>query len=136
MRLLLDTNVLIAAFISRGVCHELLAYCVYNHQLITSRALLQEFQEKLVSKFNFTQSETRDAVLLLESRFEIVEPATLDKPVSRDPDDDLVLAAALGGNCDCMISGDKDLLVLKHYRQVPILSPAEFWKFESESNRR
>jgi putative PIN family toxin of toxin-antitoxin system len=98
--------------------------------------LLQEFQEKLVSKFNFTQSETRDAVLLLESRFEIVEPATLDKPVSRDPDDDLVLAAALGGNCDCMISGDKDLLVLKHYRQVPILSPAEFWKFESESNRR
>lgn len=136
MRLLLDTNVLIAAFISRGVCHELLAYCVYNHQLITSRALLQEFQQKLVSKFSFTRSEVRDAVSLLVSRFEIVEPAVLDKPVSRDPNDDFILAAALGGNCDCIITGDKDLKVLKHYRQIPILSPAEFWKFESESNQR
>lgn len=136
MRLLLDTNVLIAAFISRGVCHELLAHCIYNHQLVTSKALLREFQQKLVEKFVFTQGEARDAVSLLASRLDIVEPKPLSKPVSRDRDDDLVLATAIAGDCRCLVTGDKDLLVLKRYQQISILSPAEFWKYESESSLR
>ena len=81
MRQLLDTNVLIAAFISRGACHELLAHCIYNHEPVTSKALLREFQEKLVEKFRFTLSEARDAVALLASRLAIVEPKALSKPV-------------------------------------------------------
>ena len=136
MRLLLDTNVLIAAFISRGVCHELLAHCVYNHELVTSKALLREFQEKLTVKFGFGQGEAREATSLLASRLKIVEPATLDKPVSRDPDDDAVLATAVAGDCRCLITGDKDLLVLKRFRHIQIMSPAEFWKYESETDQR
>jgi putative PIN family toxin of toxin-antitoxin system len=136
VRLLLDTNVLIAAFISRGACHELLAHCIYNHEPVTSKTLLREFQEKLVEKFRFTLSEARDAAALLASRLEIVEPKALSKPVSRDPDDDLVLAAAVAGDCRCLITGDKDLLVLKRFLEIRILSPAEFWKYETEVNPR
>ena len=136
MRLLFDTNILIAAFISRGVCHELLAHCVYNHEPVTSKELLRVFQTKLIEKFGYNSSEAREATSLLASRLQIVKPVALAKPVSRDPDDDLVLATAVAGDCRCIITGDKDLLVLKHFREIPIMSPAGFWKYESESEQR
>ena len=44
----------------------------------------------------------------------------------RDPDDDNILAAAESGKCDCIITGDKDLLVLKAYKGIDILNPREF----------
>lgn len=133
MRLVLDTNVLIAAFISRGVCHELLAHCVYNHEPVMSKPLLQELQEKLVAKFDFAHAEAKDAAQLLASRFETAVPVTFDMPVCRDPDDDVVLATAVAGSCRCIVTGDKDLLVLGSFREIAIVSPTEFWKYESKS---
>jgi len=46
--------------------------------------------------------------------------------VCRDPDDDNILAAAVSGKCDCIITGDKDLLVLKEYEGIDIFSPRDF----------
>jgi tetratricopeptide (TPR) repeat protein len=48
VKILLDTNVLIAALISRGVCHELLEQCFLRHALFTSEFILSEMQEKLI----------------------------------------------------------------------------------------
>jgi predicted nucleic acid-binding protein len=53
---------------------------------------------------------------------ECVVPAALEVPVSRDPDDDQILAAAVSGDADLIVTGDEDLLVLGHYRQIPIVS--------------
>lgn len=131
MRVLLDTNVLIAAFIARGTCNELLEYCAHNHTLISSKPLLREFEQKLAGKLRFTRQEAREAVSLLRGKMEVVEPTPLDKSVCRDPDDDTVLATALGGGCDCIVTGDKDLLTLGRFRKIPILSPAVFWRHEN-----
>ena len=49
MKVLLDTNVLIAAFIARGSCAELLEHCVRRHELFTSQWILEEFRRNLVS---------------------------------------------------------------------------------------
>ena len=57
-------------------------------------------------------------------------PVSPDQSVSRDPDNDVVLATALAGDCDCIITGDKDLLVLERFRKIPILAPADFWCHE------
>lgn len=130
MRVLLDTNVLIAAFIARGTCSEMLEHCVRNHTLISSKPLLRELEEKLSGKLGFTQPETREVLSLLRGEMEVVKPVSLDQPVCRDPDDDVVLATALGGNCDCIVTGDKDLLVLEKFQRIPILAPAEFWRHE------
>jgi predicted nucleic acid-binding protein len=62
---------------------------------------------------------------------EIVSPAGLPIPVCRDPDDDDVLAAAQTGGCDCLITGDQDLLVLKRYEGIAIVAPGDFAAFES-----
>lgn len=131
MRVLLDTNVLIAAFIARGTCSELLEHCVHNHTLVSSKPLLRELEQKLAGKFGFTRRETREVVALLRSKMEVVEPVSLGQSVSRDPDDDTVLATALSGGCDCIVTGDKDLLTLGRFRKIPILSPTVFWRHEN-----
>ena len=56
----------------------------------------------------------------------VVTPSRLESQVCRDPEDDNILAAAVSADCDCIITGDKDLLVLKQYEGVQILSPRHF----------
>ncbi|MHB1942751.1 MAG: putative toxin-antitoxin system toxin component, PIN family [Acidiferrobacteraceae bacterium] len=130
MRILLDTHVLIAAFITRGACSELLEHCARNHTLVSSTALLGELEEKLAGKLEFTHSETREVLVLLQSKMELVQPAVLEAPVCRDPDDDVVLATAVAGACDCVVTGDQDLLVLERFRNISILAPTDFWRHE------
>ncbi len=126
MKIVLDTNVLIAALIARGVCHELLEHCVLRHTLLTSDFILEETQEKLIEKFGYTAELAAEAVTVLRSRMKVVPASKLDSPICRDPDDDNILAAALSAHCDCIITGDKDLLVLKAYEGIDIFSPRHF----------
>jgi putative PIN family toxin of toxin-antitoxin system len=133
VKIVLDTNVLIAALIARGVCHDLLEHCILRHTLLTSDFILNETHEKLTEKFGYSTNLADEAVSLLRSRMKLVAPANLERQVCRDPDDDNILAAALGGKCDCIITGDKDLLVLKAYEDINILSPRDFITNESLS---
>ncbi|HYR06942.1 MAG TPA: putative toxin-antitoxin system toxin component, PIN family [Longimicrobium sp.] len=123
---MLDTNVLIAAFVSRGLCAQLLEHCVEAHEIVTSAGLLDEYQEKLVRKFRLTPDAASSNAALLRSVMEVVDPPPLAIPVCRDPDDDLVLATALAGRCACIVTGDKDLLVLGSYGAIQIKSPGDF----------
>ena len=131
MRLVLDTNVLIAAFISHGVCNELLEHCVLNHEVVLSKFILDELKEKLTDKFKFSVREANAAIRLMKSRSEMVSPPPLVSPLSRDPDDDNIIAAAVAGHCECIVTGDKDLLDLKEAHNISIIPPAHFWKFEN-----
>lgn len=130
MRVLLDTNVLIAAFVSRGVCSALLEHCSEAHDLVSSSGLLQEYREKLIGKFRLSAEVADARVALIRAIAQVVVPEPLPRPVCRDPDDDLVLATALAGACNCIITGDKDLLVLGNYEGVMIISPGEFNDYE------
>lgn len=130
MRILLDTNVLIAAFVSRGVCAAILQHCTEAHDLVTSEGLLEEYHEKLVGKFRLSEDAAHARLALLRSISHIVVPQPLPSPVCRDPDDDLVLASAVAGECRCIITGDNDLLVLKEYAGIRIIAPAEFAPYE------
>jgi len=55
----------------------------------------------------------------------VIEAPPLPQPICRDPDDDAVLAVAIAANVDFIVSGDNDLLVLKRYQHIPIVTPAE-----------
>ena len=130
MRVLLDTNVLVAALIAHGTCHEVLEHCIHHHELITSDELLEEFQGVMRQKFRFAQSEVREAFQVLRGEMKIARPRALESPVCRDAEDDRVLAAAVGGEAACIVTGDKDLLVHEEYPGIRILSPERFWRFE------
>jgi putative PIN family toxin of toxin-antitoxin system len=131
MRLVLDANVLIAAFVARGVCAELLEYCVREHEPVTSQAILEEVRENLVAKVRVSDSQAAQAVKLLQTRPLVVEPAALGTRVCRDADDDVVLGTAIAGRCDALVTGDRDLLALGSYGGITIVSPRGFWSFES-----
>jgi len=133
MRIVLDTNVLVAAFIAHGNCNELLEYCIVHHEVVLSKFILEELLDVLTRKFDFTQAEAQAAIRLLRTRTHLIDPARLSIPVCRDPDDDTILATARSGECVAIVTGDKDLTDLKHYEGVRILAPAEFWEFENEA---
>ncbi len=130
MRLVFDTNVLIAALISHGVCNELLEHCVLNHEVILSDFILAELKDKLTGKFKFSVREANAAVRLLKSRCKIVPTAPIASPICRDPDDDNIIATAMAGQCACIITGDKDLLELNAVGGIEVLPPGSFWQFE------
>ena len=134
MRVVLDTNVLISAFIAEGLCSELLEHCGRQHRIITSAFILSELQERLVGKFQYSKQEATEAATLVESVAESVTPLGLPAQVCRDPDDNAVLGTAVAGSAACIVTGDADLLVLREYRGIAILRPAEFLDFEARNS--
>jgi putative PIN family toxin of toxin-antitoxin system len=132
VRVLLDANVLIAAFISHGSCAELFEHCIESHSICVPGVVLEEFKEKLSGKLKFPKKTVAAAASFLKANAELVESGPLPSAVCRDPEDDAVLAAAGKAGADCIVTGDKDLLILKKFGNIPILSPAGFWKFEKE----
>ncbi len=125
MRLVLDTNVLVAAIAADGLCRDLVRRRVLGHTLITSEYLLAEFLEVMVRKFDLT-AEDIPLFAAHRDRAEIVLPAPLAAPVCADTDDDNVLVAAIAGVAAAIITGDADLLVLGAYAGVSILAPRAF----------
>ncbi len=55
----------------------------------------------------------------------LVTPMPIPATVPNDPDDDHVLACALAAEADLIVSGDNDLLTLKLFREIPIVTAAE-----------
>jgi putative PIN family toxin of toxin-antitoxin system len=120
-----DTNVLFAALVANGLCREVVRKHVRNHRLIASQVLLDEFAEKIRHKLGQDPGDV-PFYTAYAGRVHIVVSQALPAPVCRDSDDDVVLAAALAGSADAIITGDKDLLVLKKFRKIRILSPRQF----------
>ena len=131
MRIVFDTNVLIAAFISHGVCADLVEHCIHHHEIVASEFIFAEFSKNLSVKLKTPISDVNEAVRLLRSRIAVVAPLNLGTRVCRDPKDDHILGAAIQGDCQCIITGDKDLLILKKHRGIKIILPRDFWEYES-----
>jgi putative PIN family toxin of toxin-antitoxin system len=131
VKLLLDTNVLVAALIARGTCSDLLEHCVRHHVVVSSRPLLDELREVLTRKFRQRAADVRATVRLFEETFTLVTPVPLEAPVCRDPDDDVVLSTARTGECPAIVTGDQDLLILDRFEGIRVLTPSGFWKWES-----
>jgi putative PIN family toxin of toxin-antitoxin system len=121
----LDTNVIIAAMVAKGLCHEVVVRSLGSCTVATSQSLLEELEHTLRAKF--TLGPAGMAFLeQLRLRVRIVEPAPLGSPVSRDADDDRVLATAVVAGAAVIVTGDQDLLIIGRYDGIDIVSPREF----------
>jgi putative PIN family toxin of toxin-antitoxin system len=125
-----DTNVLIAAFLTEGICAKLLIRARRrDFDLILCDGILKEFKRVLKKKFTASPRETSEALVILsEAAQDVLEQTDSITPVCRDSDDDLILACARDAVADYVVTGDEDLLVLKNYKGVSIINPREFEK--------
>jgi len=121
----LDTNVLVAALVASGLCHEVVHRCLRGHTVVSSNALLDELEHTIRDRFSLTP-QARLFLRKLRTRIRLVDAPPLSARVCRDPDDDVVLATAVAGRADAVVTGDQDLLVLKVYERIRILTPREF----------
>ena len=96
-------------------------------ELIWSDTLREEFESILARRHEIGPA-TRVALAAYVDLCEFVEPEPLSERICRDADDDVVLATAVAGKADVIVTGDDDLLVLKTFRGIRILSPRKFLK--------
>lgn len=127
MRIVLDTNVLLAAFGTRGLCEAVLAVCLESHELVLSEHILAEVRRHLQGKFRAPERQVRQIVTFLRGQAEVVEPVRLPSNVCRDPSDGPVIGTAIAGGVALLVTGDEDLLCLGQYEGISILSPRAFY---------
>jgi len=123
-----DTNVLVAAFVSEGVCSKLLTRARKRQfRLFISPFILQEFERVLIRKIAVPKGETRDTVRLVSEAADVIlHPPELETPICRDSNDDKVLACSLAAKADYLVTGDADLLDLRSFQNTLIISPRDF----------
>ena len=128
MKAILDTNVLISAYVFPGGKPEAVYRLALEGRLEigTSRTLLAEFGRVLGQKFSWIPDRVEAAVAQMTQIATVVEPSEVVRVVMADPADDRVLEAARAFGADVIVSGDKHLLDLGTWSEIEILSPAEF----------
>ena len=132
MRAVLDTNVLISSVISTGVPHEIVIKGVSSeYQIVVSVATLTEFRDTLLKypeKFHMDEDDVQQEVETIRYFAEFVDPDEEITAVEDDPDDDKFLEAAVAGNVDYIVSGDRHLLDLDSFQGIEIVEPRAFYE--------
>lgn len=130
MKAVFDTNVLIAAFLTEGLCWKILARANRKEfDLFVSPYILAELKNKLSHKFNLSGNEVTEVLNLIKEISISVDPQEKGitvKGACRDRKDDLILACAIAAEADYLVTGDPDLITLRSYKKVKIINPREF----------
>ena len=127
MRILLDTNVLVAAFATRGLCQDVLQLVLAEHRLLVGETILDQFKRILGDKLRMPNGQIEEVVSFVREQSEVVAPAAPATWPESDPDDRWVVAAALDGSAELVITGDKDLLNASCGEELRIVTPRGFW---------
>ncbi len=128
MRVFLDTNVLVAAFATRGLCADLLRAVLAKHELLSSATVAKELTRTLVEKIRVPEPTVDEIIAFLRSSAVFPDTAAGPPPVAiRDPDDAVILSEALVLRADVLVTGDKDLLEAGEVPGISILDPRGFW---------
>jgi uncharacterized protein len=132
MKAVVDTNVLIRALIKpQGTVGPIISRLRNgDYTLVYSLPILDELIEKLAlprirRKYHVRNEEVEALVALMALRGVLVRPEQRIK-VCRDPDDDMFIEAAIAGGVTYLVTGDKDLLTLKVFETVNIVTPRTF----------
>jgi putative PIN family toxin of toxin-antitoxin system len=130
LKALFDTNVLVSAFATEGLCARLLIRANRREfDLLISSAIRKEFEKALQIKIGLSPGEIRESLGLLDEAVKTAGPARHNTRLSgicRDESDHAVLEAALARRAEFIVTGDRDLLDVGEFHGIKILTPREF----------
>jgi hypothetical protein len=127
MKIIVDTNVIIAAFASRGLCSAVFELCLDRCEVVVSEAILKEVSTNLNRKIKLPLPQCDLIVAYLRENCICSEIADLDASLCRDKNDIHVLGLAQRSGAEYIITGDQDLLELVTHKNTKIVTPREFW---------
>lgn len=127
MRVVFDSNVLIAAFATHGLCHSLLEICLRGHEVVLSAEILDEVAQKLGKKVKVPAATVREIRAFLEAHCLLERPVPVPSDACRDPKDLPILGLAAAARAECLVTGDEDLLVIGKYHESSILTPRQLY---------
>lgn len=127
MKVILDSNIYIAAFSSRGLCSSVFELCLDSTTIIISEHILSEISRIFSEKIKLPSEKLNDITDYLREHCIVKEYVKLNEKICRDADDDNILALAKDSQTDYIITGDEDLLILKKFDSIPIINPRDFW---------
>jgi len=127
LRVFLDTNVLVSAFATRGICADLLRIVIAEHALVVSETVLRELRRVLGDKFGVPHGTIEAAEEFLRREGDVIDAAAPLGIELCDPDDVAILEEAVAGNVRFLVTGDRDLLQIAGQAPVSVVSPRGFW---------
>jgi predicted nucleic acid-binding protein len=122
VRVVLDSNVVIAALGASDACRRVTRRCIPGHTVVASNYILEEVRRNAVQKIRLPPRAADAAIDMLRQTGVMVEPAPVERGACRH----------VKGGADRLVTGDDDLLVLESFRGIRIIRPADFWGFEKE----
>lgn len=125
MRVVYDTNVLAPILLRRGEVLKLKHHVKNNNvTIIISEFILDELAEVLCLRLGMTKQHAKASSRAFVKISQVVKP-TIIESITRDPDDDYILATVVAGNADYIVTLDGDLLILKEYKDIKIIKSTE-----------
>jgi putative PIN family toxin of toxin-antitoxin system len=128
VRVFFDTNVLVSAFATRGICADVLRLVLTEHTLVTGEVVLRELTRSLRARIGLP-ARIVDEIEAFLREYEVVPrpPAPWTLP-ARDEADRWVLASAIAGKAEVFVTGDRDLLDVADRVPIRIVDPRGFWQ--------
>ena len=128
MKVFLDTNVIVSAVTTRGLCADVFRTVLAEHQLVTSPRVLQEAKRILKLKFSVPDVLVNEYLELIEEDAIVAHTTDIPVPGINDKDDIEIVAAAVGAGANVLVTGDREVQSIKSIRKVRIVSPRAFWE--------
>lgn len=134
MRVFLDTNVLISAFLGSGLCCELLRTVSDEHELCVSRLVIDEYQRVLRSKFGAGRAELNEALMFVQQA-EVLHDFSAGIPREISTTNDAVnLATASAARVDLLVTGDQGMRDRASDLDVVAVSPRGFFQLTTQAD--
>jgi uncharacterized protein len=128
VRVFLDTNVLVSAFASRGICADVLRYVFVEHDLVVGEVVLTELKRVLLKRIKVPPAVVSDIERLLRDHVVVAKPRRHLDLGLRDPDDEWIVASAVAANADALVTGDADVLEAAARLPIRVYTPRQFWE--------
>jgi putative PIN family toxin of toxin-antitoxin system len=136
VRVFFDTNVLVSAFATRGLCADVLRQALVEHEVVTGEIDIKELRQVLPTQLGLPKRAVDEVEGFLRSQDVVAVPEELPDIAFRDNTDLKVLATAIAAKADVLVTGDRDFLDIASELPLRALDPRGFWNLLRRRKRR